>query len=687
MSASSNRFVFGTQYFRPPNPPRADWSRDLALIRAHGMNTVKLWACWSWMHRSPESVSFDELDELMDLARENDLDVVVNIILENAPYWLERAAPHSRYLDHEGNPFSLTAAMNTPAGGWPGLCFDNREARDSAETFVRALVERYAAHPALKVWDVWNEPHLEPNWYFPERFYCYCDASLAAFRAWLEDRYRSIENLNRAWSRQYTDFGEAHPPRVLESYPDFLDWREFWLANLRTWLAWKAELVRSHDEAHPTMTHVASSAYLGTLTANIWDEWLLAEPVDIFGTSSFPRWLMNDDPAVHLFHLEMTRDAAGGKPFWQAELQGGRGRREGEGSTPHPQAYSIASWIWHNLAVGSKGVMFWQWRPELLGPESPGYGLCSPSGAATDRSAAAAQMAKLIGAFDELVESRPVPPSVGIIVSRKTPLLAFATERSMQLYADSLLGAYRALLDRNVAIEFIHEDRLERDGVPPTIKSVYWPMPSYVSEGTARALDAFVRAGGLLVAEASPGAYIEHGVFADHVPSHGLSKVFGAEVIDSDISAEIEIVLGETRIRGAWSFDHLRVEEASVVGQFKDGTPAIVECRYGAGRSVLIASYPSLAYERTRDVQTGAWIADVVVGPTDPGVQRLLTRRHEAGDRSLLFVLNTGDAPLRGAIGSSAPLRLTEGLEFAGDHLAVDLPARGGALALFPAER
>jgi beta-galactosidase GanA len=677
------RFVFGTQYFRPPNPPRADWGRDLASIRSHGMNTVKFWACWSWMHRSAETVDFAELDELMELARKNELDVVINIILENAPYWLERESPHCRYVDHEDRAFALTAAMNTPAGGWPGLCFDNEDARRPAETFIRAVVERYSGHPALKVWDVWNEPHLEPNWYFPERLYCYCDASLTAFRGWLENRYGTIDALNLAWTRRYTDFSEVHPPRVLETYPDFLDWREFWLSNLRTWLTWKAAAVRSVDGAHPTMTHVASSAYLGTLTANAWDEWLLTDPVDLFGTSTFPRWLMRDDPAIHLFHLEMTRDAAEGKPIWQAELQGGRGRREGEASTPHPEPASIKSWIWHNLAIGSKGVMFWQWRPELLGPESPGYGLCSPAGESTDRSAAAAEMAALIGRFTELRESRPVSPSVGIVVSRKTPLLAFATERSMQLYADALLGAYRALLDKNVAVQFVHEDRLERDGVSPSIESLYWPMPSYASSEVAQALEEFVRRGGLLVAEASPGAYAEHGRYAARVPSHGLSRVFGAEVVDSDIADEIVMEIGEVRVRGAWGFDQLRPEDAAVVGHFSDGSPAVVEHRFGEGRSVLIGSYPSLAYERTRDRETGAWIARAVTGSAQPGLPGMLTRRHEAGDRSLLFVLNTGESPLRAAIPSSAPLEVTEGLTFGDGRIHVDLSARGAALAVF----
>jgi len=189
-----------------------------------------------------------------------------------------------------------------------------------------------------------------------------------------------------------------------------------------------------------------------------------------------------------------------------------------------------------------------------------------------------------------------------------------------------------------------------------------------------------------LVAEASPGAYVEHGRFAARVPSQGLSDVFGAEVVDSDTSDAIEIDLGEARVRGAWAFDQLRPQEASVIGRFSDGSTAVVENRFGRGRAVLIASYPSLAYETTRDVQTGAWIAETIAGPLDPGGQRMLTRRHEAGDRSLLFVLNIGEPPIQGVIPSPAPLRLTEGLEFADGLLRVDLPARGAALALFRAD-
>jgi beta-galactosidase GanA len=60
MSASD--LVFGTQYYRPPFLNREAWNRDLNLIAASGMNTVKLWAVWSWIERSNGAYYFDDLE-------------------------------------------------------------------------------------------------------------------------------------------------------------------------------------------------------------------------------------------------------------------------------------------------------------------------------------------------------------------------------------------------------------------------------------------------------------------------------------------------------------------------------------------------------------------------------------------------------------------------------------------------
>jgi len=80
--------VFGTQYYRPPFPAKKYWRDDLKRIANTGMNTVKLWAVWSWMERTRNNFYFDDLDELIDLCAIVGLNVVLNLIPEaRRPGW------------------------------------------------------------------------------------------------------------------------------------------------------------------------------------------------------------------------------------------------------------------------------------------------------------------------------------------------------------------------------------------------------------------------------------------------------------------------------------------------------------------------------------------------------------------------------------------------------------------------
>ncbi|MEV4619256.1 beta-galactosidase [Asanoa sp. NPDC049573] len=604
--------IVGAQYYRPPNPPRDDWDRDLGRMRAAGFDTVKLWACWSWMQPTPDAIDFADLDRLFDLAHRHGLGVVVNTILENAPYWLAARHPAAHYHDHEQQPVRLTAAMNTPGGGWPGLCFDNPAVWEAAASFLTAVVSRYRAHPALRVWDVWNEPHLEPASYFPDRLYCYCDASVAGFVSGLRSAYGSLDALNEAWSRRFSSWDQVEPPRLFEAVPDMLDWRSHWFRTLAGWLERRCAVVRAADPTHPVMTHVALSGFTGQLATHTLDEFTLTSPVDLFGTSSFPTWLMGDDHVEHLFNLDTARGAAGGKPFWQAELQGGRGRRDGRRSTPHPAPSTVALWMWNALAAGASGVVFWQWRPELLGPESPGYGLCAPDGSVTPRVAAASDFAAAVHSLD-LGGAVAEPGSVALLVSRATALQSFATDRSMSVYRDAVLGAYRLLLDADLPVEILHADQVAADGVPAHVRSLYWPMPSVAGRSLGSALGAFVRRGGRLVAEAAPGEYDDLGRRRPSVPGAGLAALFGARQVDADIVTSAPV----GGLTGGWQRETLTVAGGEVVASFSDGTPGIVR----RGGAVLVATYPSLGYFSARDAAT----REAVVGLLAPDHDRALT--------------------------------------------------------------
>jgi beta-galactosidase len=649
-------FIYGTQYFRPPNPPSADWARDLARIKAHAFNTVKFWIPWTWVHQANDEFDLSDLDRLMELAEQNQLQIVLNIILENAPYWLEEQHPEARYRAHDGTTVKLTGAINTPCGGWPGLCLDNEPIREQAGRVLRTVVERYKRHPLLFGIDVWNEPHSEPTWYYPDKMFCYCDASVTRFRAWLESKYGDLDGLNRAWARRYSSWSQVSPPTAFEVYPDMLDWKRFWLENLQSWLKFKVGIARQADPTHPVITHAASSGYLGTLTVNTWDEWLLAEPVDIFGTSAFPKWLMHNDPAEYTFHLDMIRSASRKKPFWQAELQGGHGRDIGYTRTPHPTPAEIRMWNWSVLASGGKGLMYWCWRPELLGPESPGYALCNVAGDPSPRAVAAAEMARQIQAEPVLATSQPVESGNAILISRDTAILNYAGDRNMLLYAKALMGAYRAFYDRNIPVSFVHTDNLRAAVTDRKYNFIYFPMPFVLDRSTADALKEFVAEGGTLVAEACPGHYTESGWCATQIPGQGLDELFGVQEIETDQADRIEIQpragfgdLGEGTVLGHLYREQLATKSSStqVVGVYSDGTPAITNNPYGQGSAYLIGTMPSVAYEAERTSQASGFITHCsqrygLHAHIEPAHESIKTRLHRYDEGYLVFVLNWG---------------------------------------------
>jgi beta-galactosidase len=683
-----NEIVLGAQYYRPPNPPREAWARDLERMADSGMNTVKFWACWSWMNPERDRFDFEDLDVLIDLADRSNLKVVLNVILEDAPYWLEESHPAARYRDAEGHDISLGGAMNTPGGGWPGLCFDNEPVAEAGLAFLDAVVRRYKDHPAILAWDVWNEPHLEPASYFPDRLFCYCRGSIAGFQRWLKARYPTLEALNARWARRFSAWSQVRPPRLFEAVPDMLDWREYWFERLRAGLDARVARAKACGAKQPVMTHVALSGFTGQMATHTLDEWTLAPAVDGFGTSSFPTWLMADDPVEHLMNLDTARAAAAGRPFWQTELQGGRGRRAGTASTPHPRPQVVVLEMWNARAAGARGILFWQWRPELLGPESPGYGLCAVDGGPTARSRAAAEFARMVRRVPALAGSAPVPASVGLLVSRRTAIHAFATDRTMDIYRRSVMGAYRLLVDADLTVEFVHEDDVMRRGVPKHLQMAYFPMPAVVSEALADRLVEWVEGGGRLVSEAAPGEFDERGWHRDQVPPPALRRLFAVRSIETDaVAGEIAFTLGSARAAGAWMRDEIEPSGADVFGTFDDGLPAATRHPAGRGEAILICTCPSVAYDGSRDAATRAAIASLLrVEPpvtvarwVDPAPGLMLRPHVTRGGAQLVFALNWTGRPQVLEVDRAAEIHETAGSRRLAPGERTEIPAMAGA--------
>jgi len=601
---------FGAQYYRAPTPSASDWSRDLDNISQAGFNTVKLWAQWRWNQPEPDRYDFSDLDRLMDLADERGIRVIINTIFDCAPAWLLSDYPDCRIITSDGRALGPVVTASRQIGGSPGPCLNHPEARDIRMAFLAETVKRYADHPALWVWDLWNEPEIsgglarEPK---VENQVCYCDYCVEGFIKWLEDRYGSVEALNERWGRRYRSWDDVEVPVSPSAFGDMIDWRLFNIGVITREMRRRADLTRRMDQTHAVMCHTVAMPIFNPVTCAS-DDWELAEICDVFGNT------LSGDPMAS----DLVVSAAGGKLTINAEIHALPGN-----SLSRPKPLDLKAMKRHLLTPlghGIKGFVFWQYRPERIGLESPAWGLSRVDGASTPWMLYARQINNAIQADAAFyAEAAPVGPEVGIIYNPANHIFSWCAQGCMSMHDAAIRGTYKALHEGNFRVRFIHPSDIRR-GKLAEMRALIYPFPYLLDGENARALRDWVESGGTLISEVFFGAYsMDTNLHEVTVPGFGFDEVFGAremtgqpytEAVDlyaceHGLSAQeigpiltvkedlVDLPSGEIA-HGYLIETPLEITTARTIGTF-DGKPGVVTNDFGKGKAILCGTLMSVA--------------------------------------------------------------------------------------------
>lgn len=572
---------------------------------------------------------------MVDLAKKYELQVMINTIVEGAPYWLYEKYPNCLYETVKGEKITQGGPANIPTAGWPGLCMDNPEIRGRVCRFIEETAAHYRKAEHVVIIDVWNEPHLEPMYDYPDELLCACEGSKEEFRKWLKEQYQTLDRLNEVWYRRYSDWNQVVPPPRFGTYPDMMDWRRFWLYNLRRWLDEKVAAARRGAPDKLIQTHSASACYMGAvgngaLGTELADEFLLAEPVDLFGLSSFPIWLMGNTKEEyflsHMLNLDIICAASRGKTFYQVELQGGPGKPGVLGHTT-PDRQDVRVWNWNVIAAGGKGAVYWQYAYEPAGIESPGFGLTGLNHENTERSIEAGRCARYFQE-QEIDGTTPVLSVNGICISRNADLFLFAAERQEKMYADSLSGIYQACMDAGIPVRFIHTSFLKyawEEG----LKVLYIPMAMALSQEEQDDILTFAEKGGTVILEAACGFYDEHGEL--DVRTSILRRVFGSEKETISYKKEETIFYQKTEsapveqiiCKSASYVQTMDITRGRVLGTTKSGQTVYAEADYGKGTVRWIGVHPAMLAKRDKDVQSREFVKEQFIGNGYDNLQEL----------------------------------------------------------------
>jgi beta-galactosidase len=528
VAVPQRHFLYGTQFFRPPSPPRA-MRRDMikTIAEEYKFNLIRIWPNWDYVNPEPDKWIFDEVEEVMTYCDEFGLQVLCGLIVEMEPWWLEQKYPQARYVDARGRAMRFQGNSSNVTGGWPGLCLDWEPVREAGAKYIQELIRVVAPHKSLFAYDCWNEPHIEPAWARniwadPEEIiFCYCERTIAAFHAWLQQKYSSLEALNEAWTRRYPNWESIDPPRAMSTYADWVDWRRFIIERCTREMKFRVETARAADTVHVMESHAAHHPPLDACATSATNAWRLAEVLDAWGMSLFPRWQF---PLIShcAGKFEITRANAAGKPFYLTELQAGHGN-EGLWRSPQMRPRDIRLYNWLAVAMGAKGIIYWNYVAEATGREASGYGLVLRSGAATDRSREAAKTHQLIQAHWDIIKDHHPQPEVALLTDQDNALFTFAASGNEDSSTLSFQGYYQALWNLDLFVDFVEPQGLGRRDY----KVIIAPWHLIGKKSTLDYLRHFVEEGGTLIIETGFGMYDERFYYNPVVPPGGLDQVFG----------------------------------------------------------------------------------------------------------------------------------------------------------------
>ncbi len=662
-------FIYGSAFYRPPNPP-ASMRREMlkTLAQQYKFNIIRIYPAWTYYNTAPERFEFDDLDEVMKYCDEFGLRVLMGVVIEEAPYWLERQHPETRFVDARGNFQRLSDSGNNVSGGWPGLCLDWVPVQEAAKRFIVELARMSASHRSMYAYDCWNEPHIEPCfprniWAQPQEYlYCYCDQTIANFRHWLNQKYGSLEDLNHAWVRRYSDWAEIDPPRAMGTYLDWIDWRDY-IIDRSTWeMKFRVGAIQAADANHILESHAAHHPPVDGVAIGGTNGWRLAEVVQNWGLSNFPRW--GSFPVyVGSAKIEITRSTAAGKPFWMTELQGGHGS-SGLYESPHMRPRDIRLWNWLAVAGGAKGIIYWTYHAEATGTEATGFGLVNRDGSQTDRVFEAARNRQLIAAHWGILKDYRPQPDVAILTDQDNGILTYAMAGSEDASTESFRGYYHALWQLDYWVDFIEPCSL---GNAP-YKALIVPWHLLGKKDTCEKLRNYAENGGCLVLETAFGMFDERCFYNPVVPPYGLSVAFGyremepfylqpkgernplADILGPAVRPQAEQIYDEpelqfsepvaVRFKARTFVTPIEVSSASPIGVCQGFTVAARK-RVAGGQVFYIGT--NLGASITAGDRGGIELLRAILTPiVRPKVSSKMLRPRliEGGNRSLLVIIN-----------------------------------------------
>jgi beta-galactosidase len=604
------RVLFGAAYYHEYQP-HARLETDLDLMVEAGFSVIRVgesvWSTWE-----PQSGRFDLdwLQPVLDGAGDRGISVILGTPTYAVPPWLARLYPEIAAERSTGRPI--------PWGARQEVDFTHPAFRFHAERLVRAILARYAEHPAVIGFQVDNEPGNELL------------HNHGAFQRFVDDlrrTYGDVETLNREWGLVYWSHRLSTwadlwtPDGNLQPQYD-LAWRRFQAEQTTEFIAWQAGIVREFARPEQFVTTCISyerpavdddrlTDALDVTAANLYydmqDGLALPDPGNpVQGWKTTGTWALyaSADRVFSSRHepflITETNATSTGAPWHNRPAYDGQWRQV----------------AWALVSRGARMIEYWHWHTLHFGTETYWGGVLPHSGVPGRTYHELAQIGAELKAAGELVAGLVPDADIAIVYSlpskwlmQKYPSLGHADgSPDEHAYRGLLDPFYRGAFDAGLQVRIVHARQLvEGDPAAAAERHPVLVVPGLyvVDDATLDWLCAYAAAGGHLVLGPRTG-YADHEARARAEPAPArLSGPAGVRYDEfSNITDELPVRpadgsplrIGEAAAATRW-IDGLTPTHADVLAHYRHPHfgrwPAVTTRAHEAGRITCVGTVPN----------------------------------------------------------------------------------------------
>lgn len=560
---------------------------DLRLMKLANVNTMTVGIfAWSALEPTEGNYNFEWLDKIIDDVYNQGGRVILATPSGARPAWLSEKYPEVLRTNDRREKMLH--------GGRHNHCFSSPIYREKTQKMNYKLAERYGNHPALIMWHVSNEYSGD----------CHCELCQENFRDWLKNKYKTIENVNKAWwgpfwSHTYTDWSQIESPSSIGENAVHglnLDWKRFVTDQTIDFYENEAKPLRELTPNVPITTNfMADTDDLIPFQSLNYEKF--SKHVDILSWDCYPAW-HNDwettkDLATKVGFINDLYRSLKQQPFLIMECTPSGVNWHNVNKAKRPGMHTLASM--QLLAHGSDSVLYFQWRKSRGSSEKFHGAVVDHDNSEENRVfKEVSQVGEILDKIKEIKGSMK-QSKVAIIYDWENDWAlkdAQGFGNESRRYPQTLQSHYKYFWDKNISVDVVTPQQdLSKYSL------VVAPMMYMMTEESMDTFNTYVKSGGVLV-----GSYLSGLVNETDLTYLGrwpktLQKTYGIDAKEIDTlypKDRNSIKFGNESFEVVDYCTIIEAKGAEVLakyeGDFYKNTPAITKNNLEKGKAYFIGA-------------------------------------------------------------------------------------------------